>query len=456
MAVTLSIGNMAEVYAPHVATLPASAGARWRGASHRISGHALFWGLDGADRVVVLPGEVDGLLLDELFERIGCPVPRVIVATGDPSALCRNLASDERAIDSFLSFAGGGGVALQAWGETSGLHQLAARLEEEGVRVSHDYGDREHQWVAHMLDSKAGFRALVSGIGSAEVRMAAGVVAADINEAALKARTLAGGLYTVVVKADRGASGVCHTLIAPGGRMKMGVLNHLLIAARSIEELSGGPLVVERYISDGMDTPRSVSAQCLITDGNAHHRLFTASHINGPGGAGLGGVVGVGAVEEGLEEKIGQAAKIICNEVAAAGYRGRLGLDFAVDVSGGLWTLEMNARRTTFSAVHELLSTIAKAQGGGGLCALYDEQLPLPLQLGDWTTFKSKAPPLLFPLNGEPEGWLPIPAPAAGPGHGWLAGGVVVARSVERAYQIAGEMRGWIGVEPLPPMERKY
>lgn len=208
----------------------------------------------------------------------------------------------------------------------------------------------ESQWVRDCVDTKAGFRQLVSR-WVAPALLPEGIACTDLGQAGAVAHWFSTQGRACLVKADDGENGIGNRIVTPGRYSSAEAITAVL---RADPFLRHGGVTVEAFIqSTAMLSP---SVELLVPPlgsgaplvAHVASQLFLDEY---------GDFCGVTLSRDDAAapwyEPLVTSGLTIGRQLQAMGYVGHFDLDAIVDDAGGLFLVEINSRRTGSTHVHE-------------------------------------------------------------------------------------------------------
>ncbi|GAA2230874.1 hypothetical protein GCM10010232_16590 [Streptomyces amakusaensis] len=206
------------------------------------------------------------------------------------------------------------------------------------------------QGLRDLLDTKSGLRDLAAGAGLAEgrCRIAQGSHCAGIAEVVTAASALLSAGRPCIVKADKGEASVGLLVFQPGDSADR--------IARAVAEspyYGDDPIVVEEYITgEGVVFP---SVEYIVPD--PHDGAPELTHVcemlfDGPTRL-RGNVTSASLAQQAWYPHFVSGSRAVARELQQRGYRGHFGIDAVARPDGEVFMLDLNARRTGSTHVHD-------------------------------------------------------------------------------------------------------
>ncbi len=266
--------------------------------------------------------------------------------------LSLDILRDPELIQRIVRFAGPGrSIQLIPYATTREFYQLAEALTNvHGLTVLLPESPRpEALWIRNYADTKAGFRSLVSRWLGSEARLPEGIVCRSVPQAAEVVTWFLARGKDCVVKADGGESGIGHLVFRVAEPASGAVL----------ERLEGNPflnndlIIVEEFIPSSMGESPSLEFFVPPAGQGEPYVTYLSGQIFEQFGRFAGVLIGREMLREKWYDSLAARGLKIAHEMQAAGYAGIFDLDCVVDDAGEIWFLEINARRTGGTYVHE-------------------------------------------------------------------------------------------------------
>ncbi|MFJ2111202.1 hypothetical protein ACIOEX_04630 [Streptomyces sp. NPDC087850] len=208
----------------------------------------------------------------------------------------------------------------------------------------------EDQSLRNLLDTKSGLRDLAVSVGLTDgpCRIARGTHCRGTAEAVSAVSGMLAAGLSCIVKADKGEASVGLLRFEPGhGEDEI---------TRAIEEspyYGDDPIVVEEYIAgEGVVFP---SVEYVVPDvpGEAPYLTHACEMLfDGPTRL-VGNVTSDSLAQQAWYPHFLSGSSVIAEELQRRGYRGHFGIDAVARPSGEVFMLDLNARRTGSTHVHD-------------------------------------------------------------------------------------------------------
>ena len=203
--------------------------------------------------------------------------------------------------------------------------------------------DEKNFWVRNYIDTKSGFRALVSRwLPNAESLLVQGYDCPDVGQAAEIASWFLGKKRTCVAKSDIGESGLGHTILSPDGDT-----SEVAIRQKLSENpyLASGVIIVEEYVHSSRNL--SPSLEFIVPrSGEARITYLSDQLFLDDFGSSCGVLISKTSQHATWYETFAEAGLCVARNLQQLGYVGHFDLDAIVDDDDHIHLLEVNARRT--------------------------------------------------------------------------------------------------------------
>jgi hypothetical protein len=275
------------------------------------------------------------------------------VTPANPSpALSLDILREPSLIQRLVDYAGAGRrVQLIPYATTPQFLQLAETLRTDyGLDVLlPESPSPEGMWLRDYIDTKAGYRVLVSRwlSNSAELLLP-GAVCRDFRQAAAAAHWFASQKQPCIVKADTGHGSLGHCVVHPGDFSCVeAILRHLEHESYLHDDL----LVVEKFVhaSKSVSPSLELFVPAAGTGGPKITYLCDQLFV----GMGNSFLVSRELLDTPWYPTLAESGLFIGAQLQELGYVGHFDLDTIVDDDGHVFLLEVNTRRTAGTHIHE-------------------------------------------------------------------------------------------------------
>lgn len=265
--------------------------------------------------------------------------------------------------------------------------------------------ERDHLWVRDYIDSKNGYRVLVSRwLPNADDLLLPGFVCPTYEEAASAAYWFLQRDQGCVVKADDGENGFGNVRVLPGEFDAPAPLEAHL---RANPLLGRTPLTVEALVTG--ERLLSPSLEVYVPPANQGEPFITYTSdqlFNGFGNF-CGVLVSRELTQTHWYALLAESGLIIARRLQAMGYVGHFDLDCIVDDDDNLCLLEINPRRTGGTHVHDFGLHLFGANYLDRVSMISNDSLPSGA-ISDYEELVTVIEPFLYPIDGEPRGMIPM------------------------------------------------
>jgi hypothetical protein len=203
-------------------------------------------------------------------------------------------------------------------------------------------------WIRDYIDTKAGFRSLISEWIPEEDVIPSGFICRDVKQAAQAIHWFNRQQLGAVAKADGGESGLGH-IIFPGPEISLERVSSTLEADLF---LNNDLIVVDQLIRS--EAQLSPSLELFVPpDGKIPVITYVSSQLFSDFGHFSGVLISRELTQSDWYAHFAKYGLHIAKNLQALGYVGHFDIDAVVDDNGHLYLLEINARRTGGTYVHE-------------------------------------------------------------------------------------------------------
>ena len=242
-------------------------------------------------------------------------------------------------------------INLIPYATTAEIYQLVETLRTEyGLTVFlPESPASEHLWLRDYIDSKVGFRTLVSRWVDAQELLTEAVVCRDLPQAADAVHWFASRGKDCVVKADRGESGIGH-LVFSADTITSDVVKQKLLQDPFLKE---DLIVVEEYISSAVQLSPSLELFVPPLGRGEPEITYLSKQLFERFGRFAGVLISRELLRSDWYATLAENGLKIARQLQALGYVGHFDLDAVVGDDGKIYLLEINTRRTGGTYVHE-------------------------------------------------------------------------------------------------------
>ncbi|MBN1304990.1 MAG: hypothetical protein JXA13_11200 [Anaerolineales bacterium] len=242
-------------------------------------------------------------------------------------------------------------VQLVPYATTSEFLELTEKLRSEyGLTVYLPESPcKEDLWLRDYIDKKTGFRTLVSQWVCDNNLFPFGLVSHCLDEAADAVLWFLEQGRSCVVKADSGESGIGHLVFNRKQVSRQDVLKELV----TDPFLQGDVLIVEEHIQSSKMISPSLELFVPPLGEGLPEITYLSNQLFEKFGRFAGVLVSKSILKESWYPRLAEYGMRIAAQMQEMGYIGFFDLDTIVDDDGRLYLLEINARRTGGTYVHE-------------------------------------------------------------------------------------------------------
>lgn len=232
----------------------------------------------------------------------------------------------------------------------------ALRIQHKLNVLTPESPDRDHLWIRDYIDTKAGFRQLVtSWLPDAEKLIPFGITCSTPLQAAKVAKWFCSNGEACLIKANTGENGI-------GIRIMESNTN--LTVEKIAEQISADPyysndlIIVEKCIPAKQQISPSLEMKVPHLGQGKPEITYLSKQLFQEFGDFCGIEVSKYLYEQPWYSDLERCGFTIANHLQKMGYAGHFDLDCIVDDNGQLYLLEVNSRRTGGTHVHDLGSHI--------------------------------------------------------------------------------------------------
>jgi len=359
----------------------------------------------GPDKLVFVSAPVPHA--DDLRERLGYAGTDYACPANPSPWLCLDILQEPPLLERLVAYAGERrALQLVPYATTPQFWQLVQTLEaDRGLTVwLPESPERDSQWLRDYVDTKSGFRSLAGRwLPQAEQLLPEGVVCPDLPRAAAAARWFLARGRGCVVKADGGESGIGQHVFRPG---------HSLSREALLAELQADPylrddlILVEEHIrSTG---PLSPSLEVYVPPlGRGEPQITYLSNQLFLGVSDFYGLLlSRELAEAAWYPPLAESGLRIAARLQALGYAGHFDIDTIVDDAGRLYLLELNARRTAGTHVHEFARFTFGPDYLDAVTLLSVNKMKTGA-IARFDALREAVGDLLYPMRDRPRGVIP-------------------------------------------------
>lgn len=385
---------------------------------------------------------------DYLRRHGGYPGTRYLTPSNPSVSLSHDIMRDSSLLNQIAEYAGAQRVVqLIPYATTRPFLHLADMLGRNyGLTVIlPESPSPDCLWVRDYIDTKSGFRLLVSRwLPDADTLLPPGVACHNLQLAAEAAHWLCRQGRACMIKADRGEGGLGHLIIQPDAcGTPEGILEHL----QANPFLRGDLIIVEEYIQSSRRLSPSLEFFVPPLGQGKPEVTYLSNQLFLTLGNFGGVLISPELAETPWYPTLARAGLIIAERLQAMGYVGHFDLDTVIDDDDRVFLLEVNSRRTGGTHVHEFACFRLGPDYSKEMTLLGHNKLPT----GNITCFDELLDAigdLLYPIQSAKRGVV-ITVTSA------LAvqefGCILVAASTQEALQLQQQLLARLGAGQAAP-----
>lgn len=367
------------------------------------------------DRALLHPADPKLVILsaaiahfDRFTQQMGFSQTQYRVPAHSSASLCEDIMADEVLLEAIAHYAGEHRtVQMIPHATTPAFVQLADTLRSRyGLTVLlPESPSLENLWLRDYVDTKAGFRHLFLQVQPslpAQVDLPEGYVAQTVEQATAIAHWFSTRNQPCLVKADIGNDALGHTVIDPQITLSLEDIQAKLEQNPFIQE---GLIIVEAFLPSSNRLFPSVELFVPPLAEGVPQMTYVCNQLFFESGTFAGVLVSREFEAEPWYQPLVESGQAIAHQLQNMGYVGHFDLDGIVDDAGDLFCLEINARRTGGTHVHEvgyhlfgkdylqhsvLLSNTSMDSHG----------------ISDFSALQTTLEPLLYPMGDRPQGLI--------------------------------------------------
>lgn len=357
----------------------------------------IFW--LGPDKLLIVTKAVPHA--DYICERWGYPGTQVVAPQHATHQLSLDILGDPDLIKKIVEYAGPRKtIKLIPYASTPEFYALVDHLSNEfGLTIIlAESPAKDDLWVRDYADTKAGFRSLVTKWLPDDNPLPSGFICQNLEEAADAVRWFNQHQIGAVAKADSGESGIGHIVFSDPQVSSERVSNQL----NENLFLRNDLVVVDQLILS--ETQLSPSLELFVPpNGETPYITYVSSQLFSEFGHFAGVLLSHELTEQAWYENLSRYGLRIAGNLQAMGYVGHFDIDTIVDDDGRIYLLEINARRTGGTYVHEF----ARLTFGEDYLKKISLLCNNAVECGEINTLEDlveSLDDLLFPISGKDEG----------------------------------------------------
>lgn len=276
--------------------------------------------------------------------------------------LCSDILHEPGLINRIIDYAGPGrAIQLVPYASTAEFYQLVASLQTDHHLqvILPESPSPDLLWLRDYIDSKAGFRCLIQECKlNSSTSLLPAFICQNRTQAAQTADWFIHQGKTCIIKADTSENGIGHVMASPENYPGFELFLEKL---QRNSFINGDLITVEQYL--GKPCPLSPSLEMFVPPkGLGQPQITYLSQQLFKDGENIGDFYGVLICPEFVNSSwynaLADSGLNIARHLQSLGYVGHFDLDCVVDDDGHIYLLEINARRTGGTHVHELAKQI--------------------------------------------------------------------------------------------------
>lgn len=318
----------------------------------------LFSFVPNEEGVFITPRGASSEFLSYASHITGAANIRVLAPRRHSGQTCEDVLADRRVFSELVALGKKATLALTAYSATPQFYQLAQALQQRGARV--EFSDApvpENRWTVDFFGSKSGIRQLIQTAAHPSLRMTPGFICWGIKDAVQIAARLYMKENGVVIKTNKGHSGLGTLIFRPGElpsnqQKRENKLTALL--SRNIYWRKF-PIVVEAYQKENTKIGGGIPSVEFRVEksGKITYLYYCGMHMT-RSGAFQGMEVHEKVVSKSVFEQIKAIGRLLAIQYASYGYRGFFDVDLLATQNGNVLVTESNVRRTGGTHVYAL------------------------------------------------------------------------------------------------------
>ncbi|HEY9619629.1 MAG TPA: hypothetical protein V6C78_04625 [Crinalium sp.] len=290
--------------------------------------------------------------------------------------------------------------------------------------------DLDCLWFRDYIDTKSGFRALVSQwLPNANERLIEGFVCQTIEQAAYVVSWFLRRDTSCLVKSDRSNDALGHTIFKADELLPLSEIVRRLNQNSFLEQ---DLILVEEYIASPQRLFPSVELFVPALDSGSPQMTYVCNQIFHESGTFAGLLVSREFESERWYVPLVESGLQIAQRLQKSGYVGHFDVDAIVDSEGQLFLLEINARRTGGTHVHELACSLFGPHYLDDVVLLSNSAIDTQ-RVTQFDQLIVALNDFLYPMHQKPEGIM-ITHSSALLEHKF--GGIFIASSTQRVLEL--------------------
>lgn len=308
--------------------------------------------------VFVTPRGASPEFLSYVAQITGATNIRVLTPRHHTGQTSVDALEDRRVFSELVALGKKATLALTAYSATPQFYHLAQALQKRGAHI--EFSDApvpENRWTVDFFGSKSGIRQLVQTTAHPALRIPRGFICWGIQEAAQVAAYLYRKENGVVIKTNKGHSGLGTLIFRPGELPSDQTKREKILGALLSRNIywKKFPIIVEAYQKENTKIGGGIPSVEFRVEksGKVQYLYYCGMHITREG-VFRGMEVGDGIVTKRVLTQITSIGRLLAKSYASYGYRGFFDVDLLATQNGNVLVTESNVRRTGGTHVYAL------------------------------------------------------------------------------------------------------
>jgi hypothetical protein len=320
--------------------------------------------------------------------------------------LSQDILHEPRLLDALLDYAGEGQtLQLVPYATTPQFMQLVETLRTRHGLTVHlpESPEPDALWVRDYIDTKTGWRVVAGrALPNADELLPQGFAFPSADLAAAAAHWFGQNSRACLVKSDIGENGIGNVVIRPGEYPSAGAIHNLI---KRNPFLQDDWITVEAMIDAKVTVSPSFEAYVPPLGKGEPFLTYVSDQVFQDFGDFCGVLVSRELCETPWYAPLVDAGLRVAREMQAMGYVGLFDLDAIVDDNGRVYLLEVNARRTGGTHVHDFAYVQFGADYLDHVAILSHDTMPSG-EIADVETLLRVIGDLAYPVAGAQRGVL--------------------------------------------------
>lgn len=347
---TIVVANVSEAFCDFLCKDPDIESRRVRIKTEQHRGdRTLIW--VGDPKLVVASYPIPSL--DYVQRELGFPETELIYPQEPTESLSEDILRESHLLARCVDYAGEQKVLrIIPYATTWRFMKLIETIQALGITTILPESPKiEDFWLIQYLDTKVGFRQLVSSwLCGTSVSLPKGFICQSYDEAASIVSWFNNRHETCIVKANMGSNGYGNVIITP---KDFATIDDIKVAIKQNPFLQGDLIIVEEFISSTNLVSPSFEGFIPPKGDGAPRMTYISTQLF----QGYGDFCGVVATKEHRMTKwykpLMEAGLKVAHEMQELGYVGFFDIDTIVNDAGQVYPVEINPRRTGGTHIHD-------------------------------------------------------------------------------------------------------